>query len=112
MFARNVTLSPSVSEFIERRLAFALGRFTSRVMAVVVRLHDFNGPRGGIDQECRIEASMVPSARKTAHGKGSSVEAAICQAVERIARAVRRDLARRRTLRIRPVRRVGQPVLA
>ncbi len=112
VFAKDVTLDPSVTEYIERRLGFALGRFASRVMEVAVRLRDVNGPRGGIDHECRIEANITPSARKTVRGKGESVEAAIRQAVERIARAVQKDLARRRTRRVRAGRRVVAPALA
>ncbi len=110
--AKNVTVAPSVAEFIERRLGFALGRFASRVIRVVVRLRDINGPRGGIDQQCRIAATVTPSAHKTAEGRGASVEAAICQAAERIACAVRKDLTRRRTRRVRAGRRVAEPALA
>ena len=107
VFARNVALAPSLAEFIERRLQFALGRFASRVDDVTVRLEDLNGPRGGIDQQCRIEANVVPSAWKTAVAKGASIHAAVCQAVDKIARAVRKDLARRRTRRVRAGRRAG-----
>ena len=112
VFAKNVTVTPRVAELIERRLGFALGRFASRVIEVAVRLQDLNGPRGGIDQHCRIDASVRPSAYKMAEGRGLTVEAAICQAVDRIARAVRKDLARRRARRIRPGRRIEEPALA
>lgn len=101
LHAKNVHLAPSLSEFIERRLRFALGRFASRVTQVAVRLCDVNGPRGGIDQQCRINATFIPSAHKTVQATGASAEAAICQAVDRIAGAVRKDLARRRTRRLR-----------
>ena len=107
VFTRNVTLAPSLAEFIERRLQFALGRFSSRVNEVMVRLDDLNGPRGGVDQQCRIDASVLPSAHKTAAGKGASIHAAVCQAADRIARAVRKDLTRRRTCRVRAGRRAG-----
>lgn len=112
VFAKNVTAVPSVSDFIERRLAFALGRFASRVVKVVVRLHDLNGPRGGIDQQCRIDANVAPAARKIAEGKGATIEAAICQAVDRIACVIRKDLARRRARRLRARRRMDGPVFA
>jgi len=110
--AKNVHLAPSLSEFIERRLRFALGRFASRVTKVVVRLCDVNGPRGGIDQQCRIDATFIPSAHKTVQGTGASAEAAICQAVDRIAGAVRKDLARRRTRRLRAAKHTVVPVPA
>ncbi len=112
VFAKDVAVTPSVEGLIERRLGFALGRFASQVNEVAVRLEDVNGPRGGIDQHCRIDASVRPSAYKRAEGKGGSVEAAICQAVDRIAGAVRKDLARRRARRIRPGRRIEEPALA
>lgn len=111
VFAQNVALAPSLSEFIERRLGFALGRFASDVTRVVVRLQDMNGPRGGIDQRCRIDASIAPCVLKTAEGKGANAEAAICQAVNRIASAVRRVLARRRVRGTRAARRSVTPAL-
>ncbi len=112
VYARNVRVTPSLLEFIERRLGFALGRFASRVSKVVVRLGDLNGPRGGVDQQCRIEARLVASARKTTQGQGESMEAAICSAVDRIAGVVRKNLSRRRTFRIRMGRRNEEMVSA
>lgn len=111
VIAKNVVVPPSVSEFIERRLEFAIGRFAPRVNNVVVRLDDVNGPRGGVDQRCRIDARIVPSARATATGKGISLEAAICQAADRMACAIRKDLARRRTRRVRANRRAERLTL-
>lgn len=112
VFAKNVALAPSLVEFIERRIGFALDRFASRIVKVVVRLNDLNGPRGGVDQRCRIDANVTPSARKTAEGTGLSIEAAVCQAVDRIACAIRRDLGRRHTRRVRAGRRFDLAVPA
>lgn len=112
VLAKDVTMSPSLLGFIERRLGFALDRFASRVVNVAVRLHDLNGPRGGIDQQCRIYANVGPSVRRTVEGKGASVEAAISQAVDRLASAIRKDLARRRTRRLRAGRRFTGAALA
>lgn len=109
--AKNVTMTPSLLEFIERRIAFALGRLGSRAVHVAVRLQDVNGPRGGIDQQCRIDASVGASARRTVEGKGASVEEAVSQAVDRLAGAIRKDLTRWRTRRLRAARREGGPSL-
>ena len=59
--ARNLELTSAQREIVERRLAFALGRFGDRVARMTVSVEDLNGPRGGLDQRCRIEVSLVPS---------------------------------------------------
>ncbi len=111
VIARNVTVGPFEMELIERCVEFALGRFASQVKKVEVCLDDLNGPRGGIDQRCRIDVWISPCIRKTVMGKGISVEAAVRQASSRITCIVRKDLARRRTRRIRAGRRVEVPAL-
>lgn len=111
IFARNVTLAPGWEDFIERRLRFALGRFASRIQDVIVRIQDLNGPRGGIDQHCQIDAHILPSARKSAKGTGPDLGTAISKAVDRISRCIRTDLDRRRTRRIRGGRRRESPAL-
>lgn len=112
VFARNVTLAPGWMDFIERRLAFAIGRFASRIQEVVVRIQDLNGPRGGIDQQCHIDARILPCAWKSASGTGADLGTAITKAVDRIARCIRTDLDRRRTRRIRGRNRWGTPAVA
>ncbi len=111
VFARNVTLDPSGVDFIERRLVFALGRFASRVKDVVVRVQDLNGPRGGIDQQCQIDARILPCAWKSVKGTGADLATAITKATDRIARCIRTDLDRRRTRRTRGHKRLGIPAL-
>ena len=58
--ARNLELTSSQRELVERRLGFALGRFEDRVHRVSVRYTDVNGPRGGADTTCRVTARIVP----------------------------------------------------
>jgi len=42
----------------ERRLRFALGRFAGRIDRVLVHVSDTNGPRGGLDKQCRVRARL------------------------------------------------------
>ena len=44
---RSVMLAEGVREWIERRLQFALGRFSPRIRRVSVIVSDVNGNRGG-----------------------------------------------------------------
>ena len=47
-------VDPELTAHVERRLRFALSRFSGRIRRVNVFLADQNGPRGGIDKTCRI----------------------------------------------------------
>jgi len=102
---RNLKLTSAQREIVERRLAFALGRFGDRVGRVTVSLTDLNGPRGGLDQHCRIEVSLVPSGTVMAEATDAEIEPAVSRAAERAARCVKSELDRRRTSAIRNVRR-------
>lgn len=44
----------SLREQIERRVGFALSRFSDELSSVLVRLDDLNGPKGGVDKRCRV----------------------------------------------------------
>ena len=97
--ARNLELTTSQREIVERRLGFALGRFGDRVRRVSVRFTDENGPRGGVDTTCRIVATIVPRGEVRVEVADVGVEAAASRAAERISRRVSTELERRRTTR-------------
>ena len=48
-----------IQEWARRRVLFAIGQFGSRVRAVRVQIDDENGPKGGIDQRCLMEARLL-----------------------------------------------------
>jgi ribosome-associated translation inhibitor RaiA len=99
--SRKAEISPTCEEWIERRLHFALGRFGDRIRRAAVRLADLNGPRGGEDQHCRIEVSLVPSGSIMAEATDAEIELAVSRAAERVTRRIRDARDRRRTLRTR-----------
>jgi len=94
---QHLRVDQELKEHVERRLAFALGRFGSRIADVSVRLADLNGPRGGIDTRCQIVAQMIPSGRMMVEATESEAETAVSAAAVRMGRAIRRELDRRRT---------------
>ena len=98
---RNGEVTAELREHVERRLGFALGRFGGRVDRVTVSVEDLNGPRGGMDQRCRIEASLVPSGKVMAEATDVEAVTAVNRAAERIARRVRNEFDRRRAIRKR-----------
>lgn len=86
-------LPRSVREYVERRLQFALGRFGPRVHEVVVRLEDV----GGVDKRCSMAVRLLRAGRPIfVQDTASDVHVACSGAAERTARAVARELDRRR----------------
>jgi ribosome-associated translation inhibitor RaiA len=91
-----VEVGPELGRLVERRLSFALSRFGGRLRAVSVSLTDLNGPRGGIDKRCSIQARLSPRGTVRVEHTDSELPAAVDRAATRLARAVARALERRR----------------
>jgi putative sigma-54 modulation protein len=96
---------------LDRALYAGLQRFAGRVRNVRVSLLDMNGPRGGVDKACRIEAKLFPSRRWVLQEvRDANVFAAITLAVQRVKYTMRLALeharvwhTRRDTIRKRAV---------
>lgn len=93
--SKGIRVAPEVEDFLQRRMRFAMGRFGTRVRRVRVVLEDINGPRGGCDQRCLIEAKLWPKRTVVTDATDSSIDAAIGRAVDRLSRRVRDVLDRR-----------------
>jgi hypothetical protein len=93
---RNVSLAVGVREVIDRRLRFALGRFSSRIRHVSVIFNDVNGNRGGCDKQCRLKINLIPQGELVLEDVDSSVDAVVANVAERAARSVARVLERSR----------------
>ena len=87
-------LSDALREYAERRLRFALDRFVPRIADVHLRLEDLNGPRGGVDKECRLDVLGLPSWRIQVQGEGTTFNDAIDAAAARAGRSIARLLSR------------------
>lgn len=93
-----------IREYADRRLYFALRRFENRVRSVTLRLHDENGPRGGLDTRCVITVELHKGAPIVVEATAAWPTAAITVAARRLNEVVRRQTARD-TSRRRPSRR-------
>ena len=100
---------PFLSELARRRFAFALGRFQAHVRSVTVRVRDVNGPRGGVDQRCRVTVRLAwPAPPLVLEDIDAQAAVAISLIAERTARTVARAVdasTGRRTLARREARR-------
>ena len=91
---------------IERRLQFALSRFSGRIQRVQVILEDQNGPRGGLDKSCRIVVRLKEDGDVVAEVADVNWEVAVDRATTRVGHTVARRIARRRANR-----RIARPLL-
>ena len=95
---KNMKLDDAMKEHIERRVYFALSRFSPRVARVAVTVEDINGPRGGIDKRCSILVKLDRIEELKVESTDSKVYVAVDAAADRIGRSVQRKVERRRTL--------------
>ena len=95
--ATRLELDDETRAYIRKKLGQKLGRFAPSIERVTVRMRDVNGPRGGVDQVCRINVvlSRLPSVVFAA--QAPALETGIDAALSGVARAVRRTVQRRRT---------------
>jgi hypothetical protein len=84
---------------VERRLRFALGRFSGAVGRVTVRVEDINGPRRGVDKRCRVVVALAPRGELIIEDEDADVRALRDRSAERAGRAVERRLGRCRGVR-------------
>lgn len=85
----------SSRERVTRRLERTLGRFGRRIERITVRCEDVNGPRGGVDQTCRIEVGVRGLPRIVVEKLAATPREAFDRAASAARRAVRRALERR-----------------
>ena len=108
-----VELDPDQRSHLKRRLATKLGKCAPSIERVSIRVGDVNGPRGGVDQVCRISVALIRLPPVVVEARDASLEAAIDDAITRTERAVRRSVQRRRMKPIRgrrPRRQAGSGI--
>ena len=109
--ARGLQLTDELSSHSTDQIRTALGRFADRLRRVEITLLDVNGPRGGIDKECKIMVVLEGVGTLVIRERSDSAFAAISNAADRCRQAVSRTLDRvqyaRRGRGARPVRTAG-----
>ena len=109
---RQGVLTPELKEWVERRLLFALSRFTGTIDRVHVVITDNNGPKGGVDQACRMSAFLKGGETLTVSYTDEQLEVAASRAADRLGRTISRHLERGREGRKAPSHRLDLPNLA
>lgn len=90
------TLTPGLREHVRKRLAYALSHAGNSITRLTVRLSDVNGPKGGDDKRCLIEARLKQVPAVVIEDVEADLYVAIDRAAERAGRTLARRLARQR----------------
>ena len=91
-----VRVDPEGRAYIRRKLRSRLAKFGASIERVSVRMEDLNGPRGGVDQVCRIKVVISGHPSVVFENRGATLEAAVDGALDGVERAVRRRVQRTR----------------
>ncbi len=91
---RHADLEDALRTYLERRLLFALGRFADRIGRIIVRVHDINGPRGGVDKQCQFTVALVRHGSVHLAETDANVYQAVDRAAHRLSICVQRRLKR------------------
>ncbi len=81
----------ALREHVGRRLGSVLARRADAVRRVIVRMSDENGPKGGIDKRCRIEAILLGQPLQVVEAVAGDLYSAIDSASRRLGRALDRS---------------------
>jgi ribosome-associated translation inhibitor RaiA len=81
---------------IRKKLGMKLGKFATSIERVSVRVTDTNGPRGGVDQVCKVKVVLSGLPSVLVERRHATLQAAIDLALRATEQAVRRSVSRRR----------------
>ncbi|MBL8396841.1 MAG: HPF/RaiA family ribosome-associated protein [Candidatus Accumulibacter sp.] len=94
--ARGLLLTPSLRDYIERRLRFAVDWANHHISTLSVHLVDVNGPRGGEDKCCQIRVAIPGANDIVIEDTQVDMFVAIDRAADRAGRTLARRMARQR----------------
>lgn len=89
---------------IRRKTRTRFARYGRAVERVTVRIRDVNGPRGGVDIECRIKVVLSGLPSVVAERRTAKLERSFNGALAAAGRAVSQGIRRRRMRPIKAIR--------
>lgn len=110
----HIPLSESLKEHVRATLAPLAVHSGDGIRIINVRLSDVNGPKGGQDKVCRLQARIINHPSVNTEGRHSELDAAIRQAARRMDRVLASvfDLTRNRNPKSRLEMAVEPPMPA
>jgi putative sigma-54 modulation protein len=94
--SQNLHVDEETESHVRRRIDFALEQFDSWITRVQVHLEDVNGPRRGVDKQCRILVNLKGGKTLKVEDPDAEMIAAVNRAADRLGQVVSREVDRRR----------------
>lgn len=94
--ARRLRLTKALTQYVKRRLKFALGPQFDHVTRVDVTLSDINGPKGGEDKRCQVLLKIKGQSEVVIEDTHSHLYAAIDRAASRASQTATKRVERLR----------------
>jgi putative sigma-54 modulation protein len=94
--SQNLHVNEEIETHVERRMNFALEQFNSWITHVLVHLEDVNGPRRGVDKQCRILVNIKGGKTIKVEDADTDMISAVNRAADRVGQVVSREVDRRR----------------
>ena len=92
--ARDFTLTTALENHVKDRINYLFASRTEHIQSISVRLSDINGPRGGIDKQCRVRVKLPRLNEIVVDDVQADLYVAISRAMDRASRTVNRRLSR------------------
>jgi putative sigma-54 modulation protein len=93
---QNLRVGDRLHEQVERQMGFALRQFESWISGAAVHLEDINGPKGGVDKQCRVLVKLKGGKTLKIEDLDADMTVAVNRAADRIGHAVSREVDKRR----------------
>lgn len=92
-------LAPEERDHIEARVRSAFAWPAHVLQAVVVRIRDVNGPRGGVDKACVVRVTLGHGREAVIEDRHADLRQVVNSAIHRSSRLVARMIRRGRSLK-------------
>ena len=92
---RSLKADSATKKHIDRRLSFALARSEHMIQSAAVTISDINGPKGGVDKQCRVVIKAAGVPRIVISEKQAAMGLAIDRAISRASQSLARHLKRK-----------------
>ena len=92
---RGVRVARRLRQGIEGSLLKQIGQYAIKATKGRVVFQDINGPRGGVDKECRISLNFVSKGTVSVVGRAENFAHAFVSASEKLKSVVRREVCKR-----------------
>ena len=95
---KNITLNAKQKALIQKRYAFCFSKFSEVVKKVVIYIEDINGPKGGVDKQCKVQVSLRRGDDVIVTEKQSILNKAIEKALQRSSYITMKKLKRKKAI--------------